>query len=160
MTTMTTGKRYGPPYPKKVDPVTGVEVLSMTGFFMHEADHHGTTVEEEMDDFARMAEEENASFLAEWSDPKRLLGFARDWLRELNEDERVKTALPRRITEVLDVTGHSWFGGHKVHVKAAAIREHGRRDILHVMDVYYAGTRLDPPDGESEVWWESEHPEA
>lgn len=168
---MTERKPYGPPYPTRIEPDLGVPVLTHLGFLAKEADHNGTTIEEEAESEAEFFKQVEDEFLDEWRDPSRLLAWTRDYARNFNRDQVGYLArnpqyregkedfipVPRRILEVVEVEGGCTMRGHKVRVKALALREHGRRDYLYVTDWFEHGASYyDPPDGESEMWWESD----
>lgn len=168
-------RRYGPPYQTRIEPDLGVPVLTTAGYLAKEADRNGTSIEEEAADYEAILQEMEAEVLGEWHNPAHVLAVAREWLTDLNrgdleyhertgrargENPPVLVPLPRRIVEILEVSGGASFRGHNVRVRALAIREHGQRDVLHLTDSYdRGGSYYDPPDGESEVWWESQHPD-
>lgn len=173
-------KPYGPPYETRVEPDLGVPVLTHTGYLAREADRRGTTVEDEMEDEAGAFAEINEEFLSGFRDPANVWATVQEFVDIFNREERAHfeqwrakygsdppatgkplyMARPRRILGILSVEGGLSWTGHKVEVRALAIREHGRRDVLCLMDSYSRGrSYYEQPESDQDVWWESEQKE-
>jgi len=163
-------------YPTKIDPDTGCEVLTLHGFMMSEADHHGRSVDEEYDLLAKDMDEIYKEEKARLEDPaevKAAINSEVKFLRKSSwESMRYDHKKGRKIerddcdflfaflpyvegvVEVLEVDPGNPMGRHTEQtVVAVATRNGGVKDIVTFRYSHDAGSYLEPPDTEIWVEW-------
>jgi len=145
--------------PRK-DPMTGVPVLTTEEFFDKEAKREGKgrSGSEVMIDTFKQIDDERKKEERELKNPKAALKLFQQEIKEWNEyDPEQAIENVKEIVEVLDVSlKYKGFSTTYLDVKALAIGETGRRGIVRLSSYSFSGTYWNPPDEETEVYWEGE----
>ena len=149
----------------KIDPYTGVPVLTFPEFMGRMAEASGRTVEEEYEDLHAGIDREIRKEERDWEENalarmtekvrayNKMIGSYNEGLPEEDREpavpEPVEVEVPFRS---ITITGG--FGPFGERIEAYATRPDGTQGVLvHAYD-YIPGTYVDPPEEEFEVWWE------
>lgn len=143
--------------PKK-DPVTGCQVLTTAEFFQLEAELEGKgrTGADLQREFLEDQETEIAREAERYRDPAFLLEYLCAGINEWNDlaDLGATVPQPLEILEVLESHVHFGFREGRVKLRVRARCEDGTEGILHFESREDAGSYLDPPDSEMNIFWE------
>lgn len=143
--------------PRK-DPITGVDVLTFHEFMQKEADIKNVTIDEEYQSFwkdmAKIEKEEEESL------KKHGLAYLRKAVEEENqcrqENQEDLLLLPEEIIDFRSLSVPSAYASHQhTRVEAYAKREDGTEGVLCYTRDFWQGNRIEPPEEEVEIWWET-----
>lgn len=153
--------------PRK-DPVTGVMVMTTGEFFAKEAEREGKgrSGGELMSEMFADMEKSRQETEAEYRNPefalKTLIEAIKNensYLTENHADDIANGTVqlidePVRVTEVFDVEYKENFGGRSLLLSVVAERKDGTSGVLELREWYSRGSFYEPPDGETDVWWD------
>lgn len=141
----------------KRDPITGCTVMTTAEFFNEEAEREGKgrCGGELFNDYLDDMEKDRKETEDRYRDP----AFARNTLKTAIDqfNECAEPALPQ-VREVLEVLEASFTQGVResgLWLRARCIRADGAEDILCYGESSFSGDRINPPDGDSEMYWEN-----
>jgi len=163
-------------YHTKIDPITGVEVLTIHGLMQSEADHHDTTVQEEYQSLYAEMDKEYEERIAQLKDKERLKIEVNHYVKEIREnqwadfrriknhggnlrdsiekEELAQAFLPyiEEVLEVLEADSSCSFRESTESVTAKVLLRNGKTDIVSMVNSQFSGSFYEPPDGE--LWVE------
>jgi hypothetical protein len=142
----------------RIDPDTGVEVLTFAGYIAHEAERKGHSLEQEMEeynrDMASMYDEEMKSLRENALDIlQRAVRDENEWLSQMGEEP---IAEPVEILEFRNVEPGG-LGRHVTErIEAYVKRPDGTEGVICWTHEHYSGSYLEPPEDEVQIWWSNE----
>lgn len=143
----------------KIDPHTGVEVLTTAGYIAHEAQRKGVSYEQEQESFwadmaAAEAEEEQSLRDNALAILQNAVREENRWLREQDDGEQ-EIPEPVEIIEFRSLDAGSIMSRHLTQrIEAYAKRPDGSEGVITWVHEHYSGSYLEPPETEVQVWWE------
>ena len=142
--------------PRK-DPITGCEVMTELEFWTLEAKNEGKgrepweLVQEMSDELDAECRREEEKF----KDPGVVLGLLAACIAELNGCEpEDPIPMPVAVVSVLEVHVTQSLREDAVKLRAVCHRTDGSEGVVNYSRWYWSGTRLEPPEGDCEVFWE------
>ena len=158
----------------RVDPETGVPVLTTAGFLARVAEHDGTTPARVMVDLATSIENERHAEETRLRDPAQALGLLRDAIERENRWRADEHALcqerglpiepgefdpipvPTEVIEVQAVEHTLTLSAGSTRLHATARRADGSFGQIAYWHAWTTGTYLDQPEDEEQVDWFSD----
>lgn len=145
------------------DPVTGCTVLSIAEFWQHEAASEGrgrSGADLMTEFFQELAQDANTQATRYRSDLAYTRAELQKALADFNLDLPPEDQLPPLldVLEVVDADVRDGLRNSSLFLRVRALRQSPTgavEDLLTLAATYHYGSRLDPPDEETTVEWES-----
>jgi hypothetical protein len=137
--------------PRK-DPHTGVMVMTTGEFWADMAKRNGTTPAEEMHSFYDDMEKDRLEYENRLRQPASALNFLLDSVKGW-QDEDNPMLKPVAVLHVLSVEYHHSLKSSSTGMAAHCTKEDGSEGVLVAKVSDYAGSYIDPPDADGEVFW-------